>query len=318
MNAHAHPERGEHAFRHEALLYAGRDQFVDGVVTFIREASTGEQPVLVVVNADRIAALREALDGDADRVLFADMAAVGANPARIIPAWREFVDRHGAPAGGSLWGVGEPIYAERTPAELVECHRHEALLNMALADAHLTLLCPYDVDSLSDAVIAEARRNHPFIRSAGATVTSREFPGTQALAAPSTEPLPEAPAGTPARAFGPDGLAALRSFVLEQATTAGMVRERADNLVLAINELATNSILHGGGHGRAAIWRDGDSLICDVYDNGAVTDPLVGRRHPPTSAAGGRGLWVAHQLCDLVALRSLPTGGVARVHMRLA
>jgi hypothetical protein len=78
----------------------------------------------VVVSAAKIGLLRSALGCDADRVAFADMADVGANPARIIPAWRDFV------AGNDLdrrraRGIGEPIWAGRSPAELVECQRHE-------------------------------------------------------------------------------------------------------------------------------------------------------------------------------------------------
>src|SRR5438132_6772395 len=122
------------AFRHEALLYAGQAEFVDGTTAFIRDALASEEPVLVVVDAAKIDLLREELgrDADDDTVCFADMAEVGRNPARIIPAWREFV-AHRAGEGGAVRGIGEPIWAGRTPAELVECQRHEALLNLAFA-----------------------------------------------------------------------------------------------------------------------------------------------------------------------------------------
>ena len=61
------------------------------------------------------------------------MAEIGANPACIIPAWRDFVDEC-AEAGRAIRGIGEPIWADRSPAELVECQRHESLLNLAFAD----------------------------------------------------------------------------------------------------------------------------------------------------------------------------------------
>ena len=104
-------------FRHEAFLYA-------------------------VVDAAKIAALRAVLDGDAERVQFPDMATVGRNPARIIPAWQAFVDQHSA-KGQRLLGISEPIWAGRSPDELIECHHHEALLNEAFVDtAGFWLLCP--------------------------------------------------------------------------------------------------------------------------------------------------------------------------------
>ena len=81
-------------FRHEALLYAGEVDFLAGTLPFIREGVAADEPVLVVVSAAKIGLLRSALGGDADRVAFADMADVGANPARIIPAWRDFVAGH--------------------------------------------------------------------------------------------------------------------------------------------------------------------------------------------------------------------------------
>jgi MEDS: MEthanogen/methylotroph, DcmR Sensory domain len=44
-----------------------------------------------------------------------------------------------------LRGIGEPLFATRSADELVECQRHEALLNLAFQDAPgFWLLCPYD------------------------------------------------------------------------------------------------------------------------------------------------------------------------------
>ena len=117
------------SFQHEAMFYAGRAGFVEGVVPFLEEGITAGEPTLVVVSSEKIDLLRSELNGSADRVCFADMDDVGANPARIIPAWREFVTENAAPGAG-LRGIGEPIYPERDPAAMTECHRHESLLNV--------------------------------------------------------------------------------------------------------------------------------------------------------------------------------------------
>ena len=101
--------------------------------------------------------------GEAGGVLFGDMAQVGANPARIIPAWHEFVTRNAAP-GRRMRGIGEPIWNGRSSDELVECQRHESLLNVAFGRGEpWWLLCPYDVENLEPAVIFEARRRHEFV-----------------------------------------------------------------------------------------------------------------------------------------------------------
>jgi len=88
------------AFRHEALLYAGDEEFVTSTSTFIRDGLTNDEPTLVVVSAKKIEMLKESLGPDARAVLFADMNNVGLNPARIIPAWRDFVAEYGAGGGG--------------------------------------------------------------------------------------------------------------------------------------------------------------------------------------------------------------------------
>jgi hypothetical protein len=168
-------------FRHEALLYAGEVDFLTGTLPFIREGVAAGEPVLVVVSAAKVGLLRSALGGDADRVAFADMADVGANPARIIPAWRDFVDALDG-GGRSARGIGEPIWAGRTPDELVECQRHETLLNLAFTGVPAWwLLCPYDTSALGGQVLAEARRSHPFVGDRG--VATRSPPTACAMAA---------------------------------------------------------------------------------------------------------------------------------------
>ena len=83
------------------------------------------------------------------------------NPARIIPAWRDLADRAFA-AGGPFLGVGEPVWAGRSAAELDECHRHEALINVAFGDDPAwELICPYH--AAAPKVIADARMTHPTV-----------------------------------------------------------------------------------------------------------------------------------------------------------
>src|SRR5262245_49267539 len=76
----------DQAFVHEAFLYRDSDEFLSGMLRFIRDGIEGADPVFVVLTAEKIARLREALGADARHVLFADMAEIGANPARIIAA----------------------------------------------------------------------------------------------------------------------------------------------------------------------------------------------------------------------------------------
>ena len=101
------------------------------------------------------------------------------------------------------------------------------------------------------------------------------------------------------------------------AAAAGLDPTRAADLVLAVDELATNSLRHGGGRGTLRIWRDHSALVCEVRDAGRIEDPLAGRERPAVDRDGGQGLWMVNQLCDLVQLRTFPSGAVVRVHVYL-
>lgn len=298
-------------FQHEALLYDGLDRFVDGALPFIREGLAAGEPVMVAVDRVRIGRLRDALGADADAVSFADMAEVGGNPGRIIPVWREFLgtQRPGAPARG----LGEPISAERDADELIECQLHEALLNVAFADADgLHLVCPYDTDALRPEVLHEARCSHPLVDG----VPSPEFRGTDDPLAPFDAPLPPPPAGAEMLGFERATLDEVRELVAACARDAGLPAARAADLVLAVNELATNSVRHGGGHGIVRVWGDERSVHAEVRDRGRITDPLAGRHLRQAGQIGGWGMWIAHQVSDLVQVRSGNDGTVVRLKVR--
>lgn len=304
-------------YRHEALFYSDLEGFIAGTLPFVRDAVAAEEPILVVLGREKLELLRGELNGDAERVLFADMAEIGTNPARIIPAWQDFIADH-APTGRRLRGIGEPIWPERTPAELSECQRHEALLNVAFADPDFWLLCPYDAGALEPEVIAQARRNHPYVSDGQVACTSDTFPGREQLAAPFDEPLPPPP---PDALMHPitdaPSLRDVRSFVIRHAVEAGLSGLNTSDLVFAANELAANSVKHGGGAGELYLWREGDSVVCEVRDRGRINDPLIGRTRPGPDSINGRGLWMANQLCELVQIRSLAEGAVVRVHKRI-
>jgi len=310
--ARALPPEG---FRHEALLYAGDEQFVEGCASFVRAGLEGEEPTLVVALARKLDLLREELGSDAAHVSFADMAVVGHNPARVIPAWHHFVERNHAP-GIRLRGIGEPIFPERDRHVLVECERHEALLNLAFAGSErFWLLCPYDVEALPSAVIAEARRNHPFLARVGRQEPSLEYRGLDSIPESLDEQLPE-PVGQVAELeFDHETLEAVRRFVAREGAAAGLSRNRSLDLVVAANEIATNSVKYGGGDGTLRMWTEPGRLLCEIRDGGGLQDPLSDRRLPGEDASGGRGLWLANQLCDLVQVRSGVDGTTVRLHI---
>jgi len=308
----------EDAFRHEALFYEGDDGFLQGTLPFVAEGVDAEEAVLVAVCPQRAELLTRALGERAGDVEFVDMHELGRNPARVIGAWREFLVRL-AGSGRALRGVSEPVWAGRSRAEIDECERHEALLNEAFAHGpRWRLLCPYDLDALDAKTIDAARRTHPAVMHEGISRRNGAYRPLHRAPGPFNGSLPSPPPEREELAYTARGLGAVRSLVARCGADAGLEEPAREDLVLAINELVTNSVQYGGGGGTLRIWSEPGALVCEVRDRGFINDPLVGRLPPPVDQHGGRGLWLVNHLCDLVQVRSSQAGTTVRVHMRVA
>ena len=112
-----------------------------------------------------------------------------------------------------------------------------------------------------------------------------------AVAAPFAEPLPEPPADADVLPFASGTLAVVRRLVVLRAGEADLSEMGTADLVLAVTEVATNSIRHGGGEGVLRAWLTDEMVIFEVADAGAIADPLAGRVRPDSgqSAATGCG-----------------------------
>jgi anti-sigma regulatory factor (Ser/Thr protein kinase) len=116
--------------------------------------------------------------------------------------------------------------------------------------------------------------------------------------------------------FDGASLASVRLVAASRARGAGFGADQTNELVLCVNEVASNSLRHAGGTGVLRAWTDRDCVVCEVRDRGRFDQPLAGRFRPAPDDEAGRGLWLANQLCDLVQIRSLPDGTAVRLHMR--
>jgi len=298
---------------HQALFYRGVEEYLDGVTQFVAPALAAGEPVAIAVPAAKGELLRERLEGFAQGVEMFDMVELGRNPARIIPAVETMLANHD---GELLHYVGEPIWPGRSEEEIREATKHEALINLAWPGARIRVLCPYDASALHAGVLADAERTHPELIADGVHRTSTAYSGP-AVPIGCDSPLSASPPDAVALEFGLEELFSVRALVSEQATAAGMGRDAVMDLVLAVNELATNAVRHGDGSGMLHVWCRPTRVVCQVEDRGQITDPLAGRRVPVPSAAGGVGLWTVNQLCDLVEVRSGDAGTTVRVHISL-
>ena len=314
VSGRTHTDESHPAYRHEALLYSSRDEFMDVTLRFIRESIAADEPILVMLAPEKLEALGAELRGEGNRVSFGNMERLGVNPARLIPAWQAFLDAHAQP-GRRVRGVGEPVWPGRSEAEVAECGRHEALLNVAFDDPPLWLLCPYDTATLDERAITDARRNHPFLCEHGSPELSATFPGADALVG-FDEALPDPPADAVSMSLEARNLGHARVLVASFAVHYGMSEKRSGELGLAVHEIAANSVAHSSRCGTLRVWHDSTAVVCDVRSLGRIEDPLAGRIRPGLDGESGRGLWIANQLCELVQVRSFGDETAVRLHMR--
>ncbi|MEO6627171.1 MAG: ATP-binding protein, partial [Aquihabitans sp.] len=203
--------------------------------------------------------------------------------------------------------------------ELAECERHEALVNVAFdLPEPFQLLCPYDTSTLDDDVIEATFRTHPFVVQDGARQASRLWTDVASMAQPLLyDSLPAPPTGARVVRFFPQDLRKVRKLVTDLGERAGLPLALGADLALSAHELVVNSVHHGGGSGTLMGWYDNVSVTVEVQDQGIITDPLAGLRRPTAAQIGGRGLWLAGQLCDLIHIRRTQTGGAVRLQMNI-
>ena len=98
----------------------------------------------------------------------------------------------------------------------------------------------------------------------------------------------------------------------------GLPAERLEDLSLAVGELVGNSVRHGGGTGRLRAWEEAGVVVIEVSDAGRIDSLMAGRVRPAPDRERGIGLWLVHQLSDLVQVRSGSDGTTVRAHFRSA
>jgi len=309
------PVRARQSFRHEALLWRDRADYLQELLPFIQEGVDAGEAVLAALIPEHAEWIRKDLGPAAAQVQFVDMVELGRNPARIIPACQKFLrdwSGHERPARG----VGEPIWPGRRPEEILECQLHEALFNLAVdPELPVWIICPYDAEHLDEEVIAEAGRSHPALSTAGSYQGSPSYRGHAHAQEMFTAELP-AICGQPAETTvtGPVDLKATAEYVSLQAALADLWSHRIVDLTDAVRGLTANSLNRGAQRVRVRLWDKPDVLICDLTDDTVIDDFLIGRRTPVT--AGLDPLWFANQMCDLVQARSSSSGTTMRLHMR--
>jgi anti-sigma regulatory factor (Ser/Thr protein kinase) len=300
--------------RHMFYPYRGEKEYLSGTLAYIERARANGAPVIVAAPPGRREALRARL-GDAPTVEFVDTGALGRNPGRLIPVWREWIRRYSR--AGRVFALNELVGCSAGgTVRQGELRYQEWLLARAFAGAPAwSMICPFDTTGHTADTVRSLARCHPLVWTG-----SGHAPGDgYAADGYPLEPLEEPRGPVETLRFAKGDLAAVRTAVAVWAAAHRLGSRRIEDLALAVTEVAANSISYGGGAGTLRLWAVETGVVCEVHDEGVITDPLVGTTPPAPTQLGGRGLWFVHQLCDLVQIRSSPGEGTrVRLHVDLS
>jgi anti-sigma regulatory factor (Ser/Thr protein kinase) len=299
-------------YDHAAVHYTSDAELLAVAVPFLEGGLTAGEPTLVSLEPERAELVREALPSSAP-VDFLPTGDLYARPAAAIRSYRELMA--GLVAGGA---AGIRILGEIPQAAIDTSWdwwaRYEAAVNHAYDQFPLRSICAYDTRTTPRHVLDDVARTHPFV----ATPDGGHHPNhgyvdpLSFLTVPRPmTPLPIELTAPVAELADPRPAVARRAVVA--AAPAGLAEDELDDLVLAVSEIADNALRHGRPPVRMRIWADAGHMVVTVHDAGEGPDDPFAGLLPADRRIGGRGLWIAHQVCAQVTLHHDDTGFTVRL-----
>lgn len=287
-------------FRHAVGFFADHADAAAQAAPLVHAALSRGEPVGIALRPATERALLDAIGGPAGVISFADSEGLPVVSAQTLAARRARELRALAADAGTATVLSE--HTDRFDGQDGSFWTElDAALNVACADLPVNLTCFYPRLPLHQGIRTGAERNHPLLLVGGEL---RHNPQNRAP----HEVLAELPPAHPALLGPPHlrlpfrawGLHEVRATLERALLDAGYPPTRAEDVVLAVNEVATNAVEHGTLEAELLVWLDGDGLVCEVHDGGRLTDPLPGLRAPRPGERRGRGIWIARQLCDIL------------------
>lgn len=301
-------------FRHEACLYGSDDDFLAVVSPFVKEGiAAGEKVVLALSppQADLVrSTIREARQAtvvpNSERYL---------RPATTIQTLLETFRSHAAQTSDQMRVLGSVLDPPWTAWD--PWARYEAAINDIFADFSVWALCLYDLRKVSDEVLDEVERTHPYIQRPGeGPVCSSKFEPASTFLSNRKPPRPDPiESTTPHTELVNPPAALARHAVVEAGAGSKLAADTIADLILGVSEVVTNAHLHGAAPVVLRIWSSRDRIVATVHDCGqGPADPIAGLLPArPVGEGGGLGLWVTHQICSEVIHKKSLDGFTVRL-----
>jgi anti-sigma regulatory factor (Ser/Thr protein kinase) len=302
----------DQALEHDALIYGTDEELMATLVPWLQEGLERGDGAVVATTAPHIEQFRDSLGSDEGAVSFFFADDWYVQPSQTIADWQRLLVEAAANGVDHTRIVGEVRFGA-TPDLQTSWTRYESALNAVFEHSPAWIVCPYDARALPADVIDQAWRTHPTVWDPTRHRSDRyEVPSR--LLREIVEPG-RAVTGPPSLELPIDGrLGEVRRSVRALANEADLPKARAEELVLAVTELAGNTVRHAGGGGRLALWITPEGVVCEVTDQGGgVQDPLAGFVPPKPGASAGMGLWIARQLSDSFAIGADDEGTTVRI-----
>ncbi|SFP03447.1 Anti-sigma regulatory factor (Ser/Thr protein kinase) [Amycolatopsis arida] len=309
-------------FVHNVLVVDSDQALRERLLPALRRSLAAGESVLMVVGPHTERIVRDALGTDAARLEWGDPSAIYQRLGFAFATFRRRLAEEHA-RGRVLHVVAEPDVrtdlAPDAPVDRAAAYlSYEAICNEAFARYGCPVTCLWDSRSHPTLVIEGARALHPHELGPSGPFPNPDFvPPESYLAGRNQVALEPPPTSVDLdlALYDVPELAGLRARAREWARGHGFDRAAAEDVVIATGEVATNGLLHGAPPARVRCWRRSDTLVVQVDDaRGVPLPPTAGYQPPDDTQPGGRGMWIARQLADVVTTHTVP-GTVTTVRM---
>jgi anti-sigma regulatory factor (Ser/Thr protein kinase) len=294
---------------HVGVLYTSDDELRDLLSPYLAEALRRREHLLMVISATAERVLRDALGGDADRIQWGGAGLTCNRLGRMFASFGDYLaERYRA--GLPTRVIAEPG-SDISPTRLNQYLRYVSMACEIYGAYGYPMLFLWDERRYSPEVLAHVRAVHPrLLGGDGMTINTEYREPIDYLTANATS-APAAPddLDLDVHLESADGLAELRRCLRSWGATTELSDGDTDDIVIAVDEIATNALEHGQPPARVRGWSTADAVFVRVDDHGRIGIPAtIGYVRPPTDARRGRGIWMARHLADVLTTHNSPTG----------
>jgi anti-sigma regulatory factor (Ser/Thr protein kinase) len=292
---------------HDMLIYDSDDQYAERVATYFAAGFDTGEALVAVPGQTTKPLLQAALGSASERVSIHQGEDWYTRPEAAVAAYDTTVRTALRDGATGLRVVAELPFC-RSRDEWNSWLRYEAIINVALADCPVSVMCTLDSRLVPRHVVDGVRHTHPHVISERREKNPAYRDPADVLHAlrPSPEPLPEL------HDLPMDGDSqAVRAALARELERAAVAPDVADAMTLAVSEIAVNAMRHGKGIRSLRTGASDGTFVCEISDAGdGLDDPFAGYVPPTAAAAPGAGLWVARQLTRRLDLLPSPGGGL--------